>query len=239
MTEFENSHWSEKEFSEKYLKAVDIFIPERRKMIEVLEFFYTQFFAGQKNNLIIDFGCGDGILTEKLLQIDVTISATLIDASDEMLYKAKKRLKSYKKVSYIKASFQELLENDFNLSQFDLAFSSLAIHHLTMEEKKKLFSFIYSHLKDRGYFLNLDVVLSPSRDLDDWYHELWRTQILEAQKASMVKEDYQYIIDLYRDSPENKPDTLDNQLDALKKVGFKDVDCFYKYGIYTVFGGRK
>jgi len=47
------------------------------------------------------------------------------------------------------------------------------------------------------------------------------------------------IIQRYKDNRDNKPDTLDEQLNALKSVGFKDVDCYYKYGIFTMYGGRK
>jgi tRNA (cmo5U34)-methyltransferase len=38
---------------------------------------------------------------------------------------------------------------------------------------------------------------------------------------------------------ENKPDTLNDQLNALRAAGFKDVDCYYKYGIFSMFGGRR
>jgi len=37
----------------------------------------------------------------------------------------------------------------------------------------------------------------------------------------------------------NKPDTLANQLRALKSAGFVDVDCYFKNGIFVVFGGAK
>jgi SAM-dependent methyltransferase len=48
------------------------------------------------------------------------------------------------------------------------------------------------------------------------------------------------IIKRYKDPlSTNKPDTLGNQLKALEKAGFKDVDCYYKNGIFTVFGGKK
>lgn len=43
----------------------------------------------------------------------------------------------------------------------------------------------------------------------------------------------------YKDNKDNKPDTLDNQINALKEVGFKEVDCFYKYGVFTMYGGKK
>jgi len=28
-------------------------------------------------------------------------------------------------------------------------------------------------------------------------------------------------------------------MDTLREIGFKDVDCFYKYGIFSMFGGRR
>ena len=58
-------------------------------------------------------------------------------------------------------------------------------------------------------------------------------------------------IDIKDDTPEdvirrfkspssmNKPDTLEAQLNVLKGTGFLDVDCYYKHGMFAVFGGRK
>ena len=36
-----------------------------------------------------------------------------------------------------------------------------------------------------------------------------------------------------------KPDFGRRFIAALKEAGFQNVDCFYKYGIFSVFGGRK
>jgi tRNA (cmo5U34)-methyltransferase len=47
------------------------------------------------------------------------------------------------------------------------------------------------------------------------------------------------IIRRYMESGDNRPDTLDDQLNALKSIGFSSVDCYYKYGIFTVYGGKK
>jgi len=38
---------------------------------------------------------------------------------------------------------------------------------------------------------------------------------------------------------ENKPSGLFNQLQLLSRIGFRDVDCFYRYGIFSIFGGTK
>lgn len=239
MNDFEESNWSDKDFSNTYLNAVDIFIPERQKMIKVLESFYANFLVKKDNNRILDLGCGDGILTYRLYSIDNNIAATLIDGSEEMLDKARENLKEINNTQFISARFQDLFEKDFELPLFDLAISSLAIHHLNRQEKKAIFEFVFKKLNIGGYFLNMDVVLSPTQELDDWYHELWRKQIIDAQNAQGIKEDHQYVIDLYRDNEENKPDTLETQMSALTDIGFTGVDCYYKYGIYAVFGGKK
>lgn len=47
------------------------------------------------------------------------------------------------------------------------------------------------------------------------------------------------IIRRYKDpSSMNKPDALEDQLEALRETGFRDVDCYYKNGIFAVFGGK-
>jgi tRNA (cmo5U34)-methyltransferase len=43
----------------------------------------------------------------------------------------------------------------------------------------------------------------------------------------------------YKANSDNVPDTLRVQLEALEKIGFRQVDCYYKFGIYVMFGGQK
>jgi tRNA (cmo5U34)-methyltransferase len=44
---------------------------------------------------------------------------------------------------------------------------------------------------------------------------------------------------VYKGKGENQPSGLFEQLDALRECGYGDVDCYYKYGIFAVFGGIK
>ena len=74
--------------------------------------------------------------------------------------------------------------------------------------KKALFNYIFSHLDNGGYFVNIEVILPPTAALDGWYLNLWREWIIEKQTA-------------------------------LNDAGFKDVDCYYKYGIFAIYGGRR
>jgi tRNA (cmo5U34)-methyltransferase len=240
MTGFEESKWAKAEFAQEYRDSADVYIVERRRLLEILKSFYRHFINNRPNSNVLDLGCGDGIVTHELLKIDNSIEATLIDGSEDMLNKAKDRLKDFRNLNFIRASFQEILNENVPLQKYDFIVSSLAIHHLTMEEKTALFKTIYSHLNTDGYFLNIDVILAPSDALEQWYLALWK-QWIDERKLSLLIEGSHYddIIKRYKDNADNKPDTLASQLNALQTIGFKNVDCFYKYGIFTMYGGRK
>jgi tRNA (cmo5U34)-methyltransferase len=195
---------------------------------------------GKRRTEVLDLGSGDGVLTDALLQSDDTLSATLVDGSEEMLKKAGDRLKDRGNVRFVKASFQDVVGGASVRETFDFVVSSMAIHHLDMTGKRDLFDWIYSHLQNGGYFLNIDVVLAPNDDLDTWYMALWQEWIAEKKASVGITGDlYDDTMRRYKDNSDNKPDTLETQLDALKKIGFKDADCYYKYGIFTIYGGRK
>ena len=240
MTDFEKTNWSKPEFTQQYRDNAEIFIVERKRMFDILRSFYKHFLKDRGKNNILDLGCGDGILTYELLRTDVSISATLVDGSEDMLNKAKERLAGFKNINFIKSSFQEILEKNTIRQKFDLVVSSMAIHHLTMNEKKTLFGNIYSYLNEGGYFVNIDVILARAESLEQWYLRLWQGW-MDEKKASLgiERERFSDIIMRYKQLNENKPDVLEGQLNALKDIGFKDVDCFYKYGIFAVYGGKK
>lgn len=240
MTEFNKSQWTKAEFTQEYRDSADIYIVERRRLLEILKSFYRHFIGNKPENKVLDLGCGDGIVAHELLKIDNSIVATLIDGSEDMLSKAKDRLKDFKNIQFIQASFQDILDKKNILQNYDFIISSLAIHHLTMNEKTALFRTIHSHLNIDGYFFNIDVILAPTETLEQWYLSLWK-QWIDERKSFLGIEGNRYddIIRRYKDNTDNKPDTLDAQLNALRAIGFKDVDCFYKYGIFTMYGGKK
>jgi tRNA (cmo5U34)-methyltransferase len=240
MDTFNQSAWAQEQFSENFLEKADIYILERRKMIRSMSSLFSFYFKEKRDSHILDLGCGDGVLTEELLGKDETITATLADGSLTMLQKARERLKAYSNMHFIHASFQEILTGTISLGHFDLCVSSFAIHHLEMKEKKNLFRYIYGHLNAEGHFVNIDVVLSPSEGLEKWYFSIWIEWMQHMQNQLNLKDELpEDIIRRYKDpSSMNKPDTLEDQLEALRETGFRDVDCYYKNGIFAVFGGK-
>ena len=66
------------------------------------------------------------------------------------------------------------------------------------------------------------------------------TWIVERQTVLKSDTEYEDIISKHTGKEHHsKLDILTDQLNGLKDVGFKDVDCFYKYGIFAMYGGRK
>jgi tRNA (cmo5U34)-methyltransferase len=241
MTEFEKSNWARAEFSRDYLDKADIYIVERRRIFTIMKSFFSHFLSSSGPKKVIDLGCGDGVVTYEIMKNFGSITATLVDGSDDMLSKARERLKEFGEVGYMKSSFQEIINGTAVIGAgYHLALSSMAIHHLTLEEKKALFGIVHRSLRAGGFFVNFDVVLAPTEDLDVWYMKLWE-EWMDEKRASLgiPWEDSTDIIKRYKSLEENKPDLLDDQMNALRAAGFGNVDCFYKYGIFVLYGGMK
>ncbi len=252
MDTFGRSAWAQKAFSNNYLEKADIYIPERRNMISMFSSLLTFFYAGRYDIRVLDLGCGDGVLTGELLRKSnvlgkssgMSLVPTLADGSESMLQKAGERLKAYQHIAYVHASFHELIRGSSGraaLGMFDLCMSSHAIHHLEMKDKTALFRFIFEHLHKDGRFINADVVLPPSEGLEAWYIAQWK-EIMQAvmDQTGLSDESPDDVVKRYKDpSSMNRPDTLEDQVTALKEAGFREVDCYFKNGIFAVFGGKK
>jgi tRNA (cmo5U34)-methyltransferase len=241
MSDFNKSTWADNTFAQNYLDKADIYILERRKMFWFVSSLVSHFRHGEQAPVVLELGCGDGALTEELLKTNDGLSATLLDGGYGMVEKARERLKGYRNTTFIQATFQDLLDGKIKLETYDFVVSSMAIHHLDMGEKASLFRLIVSWLKPGGLFVDVDVVLPPSEELEQWYFAIWKDWLAHMMSRYDIRDETpEDLIRRYKDaSSMNKPDTLVNQLRALKSAGFVDVDCYFKSGIFVVFGGRK
>jgi len=240
MIEFDNTNWASPDFVQQYRDNADIYIVERRRMFEIMKSFYRYFISNKKSPDILDLGCGDGIITHALLSIDRSIRATLIDGSDDMLQRAKERLKDFPDMNFQHRSFQDILKSGQLDTAYHFIVSSQAIHHLSSDEKCKFYEMIYLHLHPNGFFVNIDVTIAPDDSLEQWYMKLWQEWMnMENTTLGKTADPFNDVISRYKEAVENRPDTLESQLNVLKDVGFRNVDCFYKYGIFAVFGGMK
>jgi len=238
MSKFDDSLWADTQFSRSFREDADIFLPFRRQFIEVAKSIYEHFIPPDTEAGILDLGCGDGLFIQELLKSFSPGNITLVDGSSEMLAAARKRLKNAPDIDFLQIDFQKLLSKQPLTKRFDFVYSSLAIHHLPYSEKRRLYTYIYSLLKTGGCFVHYDVVLFSSEKNESWYMSHWRDWIANYPDPARSKR-LLGIPDDYKQNQDNLPDTLESQLQALKEIGFKDVDCYFKHGIFSLFGGFK
>jgi tRNA (cmo5U34)-methyltransferase len=240
MTEFEDTNWISDAFTRHYLLIVDAQIPQRSRLKKIIGSFY-RFHAPQSTNpVVLDLGSGDGAMAAVLLGIDPEIRPVLVDASEEMINRARQRLAGCLPTLFIQRSFHDLIEDNADIPVCDYIVSSLAIHHIDTREKERLFRLIYGKLKPGGWFLLYDTVLPPA-SLEDWYIELWLEWIRNQKEKRGIDDDMESFVFDHHQAPDHHKniDSLETHLSLLGHAGFSKVDIIYKYGIFTLLCGQK
>jgi cyclopropane fatty-acyl-phospholipid synthase-like methyltransferase len=139
------------------------------------------------------------------------------DGSEDMIAAARKRLAGLP-IEFRRISFDEIIDGGLTGSRFDGVFSALAVHHLPLESKRKLFRTLRSILNAGGHFLNVDVVTAEDPETTEWHFALWREWIEENQRALQLEQSFGQIPDQARAKEENHYDPLLAQLDGLRTV---------------------
>jgi tRNA (cmo5U34)-methyltransferase len=239
--DFERSNWADEQFSTNYLDKADVFIPDRRRMFALVQSLIRHRFPYGGPLRILDLGAGDGALGDAVLGAFPTSHLTLVDASEAMLAEARQRFAHAPDFRFVLSDFQALMAGDELAGPFEACVSSQAIHHLGTEDKNRLFVYIHRLLAPGGVFVNADALLPPTEDLEKFYLGVWAEQMADAAGSlgmdEFVPED---VIRSYQDPRSmNRPDTIERQLAFLRKAGFVNVDCYFRSGIFAVFGGMR
>jgi len=178
----------------------------------------------------LDLGAGTGLVAEMVLREFPSARVTLLDFSGEMLETARKRLERFSERTAFRICDYAREELP---GQFDLVCSALSIHHLGASGKEHLYGRAFQSLRPAGVFVNADHVEGASPRLFETYRRLWIERTKELGVPEDVLEQALERTKLDRLSP------LDDQLRWLREAGFEDVDCYYKWYHFAVFGGRR
>ncbi|MDQ2761705.1 MAG: class I SAM-dependent methyltransferase [Actinomycetota bacterium] len=156
---------------------------------------------------ILDLGTGDGRLLA-LLRVDRDeMLGVGLDFSELMLEAARERFADDERIELVK---HDLAEPLIVGGRFDAVVSSMAIHHLEHERKRSLYGEVFDLLEPGGMFANFEHVASPTRRL----HLAFFTAIGEP---------------IAHEDPSDRLLDVETQLGWLRGVGFKDVDCYWKW----------
>lgn len=207
--------------------------PQRNKLIPCFNDFYSipvSLLDSENEALsIIDIGAGTGLFSAFIKEKFPKARITLIDLSEKMMDVAKQRFQGEENMEYLLADYTEY---EFERT-YDIVISSLSIHHLTDEEKRKLYAKIFSILNEGGKFINADQVQGHTPFIESMYKKDWSNKI---EASSLTRQELDAA---YERTKLDKMSTLEDQLNWLQESGFKDIDCVYKYFNFVVLYGRK
>lgn len=185
---------------------------------------------------IVELGAGSGILTTLVRMRFAHADLHLMDFSAPMLELAKRRIGTLERplredphITFHQADY--LIEPI--PSEACAVISSLSIHHLADDEKRRLFARIHAALKPDGTFVNADQVLGPTKQLEERYRALWVQQV-----KALGATEQQIAASLYRQR-EDRCAPVDHQLLWMRQAGFADADCWYKEGRFAVMAGTR
>ena len=180
---------------------------------------------------VIDLGCGTGTIAKRIKDVYPQANITCVDIADKMLQVAQTKLGVGEDVRYQIANFENY---EFD-SIYDVAISSLALHHLVSDDDKiKFYKKIYSCLSPGGVFYNADNVLGSGSHLQGLYIEKWREYM--SRQISIEEIEQKWIPKHY---VEDHPADLISQLTWLHDIGFIQIDIIWKYYNFAVYGGSK
>ncbi|MFO1463822.1 MAG: methyltransferase domain-containing protein [bacterium] len=206
----------------------------RRQLIPCFDAFYGAVaamvpFDSEAAFRALDLGAGTGLLTQGLSRRFPKAQFTLIDFTAEMLEQARRRFGADAPHRYILADYAE---SEWEGS-YDLIVSSLSIHHLPDAGKRRLYAKVFEHLAPGGAFINAEFVCSASEAVQRRHWERW---IAQMRAAGLSPEEVDQAlartaIDILA--------PVETQTAWLRELGFRDVECYFRDGLFAVFGGRK
>ena len=221
-----------KEVQETFREIAERYDRYRRILIPCFDDFYRTVadmvpFSSEQTFDVLDLGAGTGLLTHFLRERFPEARYTLMDFTAEMLEKAKQRFGESPKLRYRVADYAEA---DWE-GTYDLVVSSLSIHHLGDEAKRRLYRKVIEHLRPGGHFLNAEFVRSAdpavqARYWDRWIEKMREGGLTEAEVGQALE---RTAIDILA--------PVEDQLQWLREAGFAEVDCHYKAQLFAVFGG--
>jgi SAM-dependent methyltransferase len=161
---------------------------------------------------VLDIGTGDGRLIGLIRDARAGVDAVGVDFSEPMLTAARERFEG-------QAWFvdHDLIDPLPELGTFDAIVSGFAIHHLPDERKRSLYKELFAILEPGGVFLNLEHVASATPAL--------AAEFMEA-------------LGIDEDDPSNQIVGVEPQLEWLRAIGFRDVDCMWKWRGLALLHGR-
>jgi len=234
--------WTEN-LSRTFIDYGRYFVPRRDEQMRVI----ADLLPRDVPSTILELCCGEGLLAERLLDKYPAATVYGFDGSVEMLDRAQQRLARFG--ARFQSRLFDLAATDWREPGFPVhaVVSSLAIHHLTGNDKQALFADVYRLLSDGGVFVIADLVAHESaagrRAAAERWDRIVRQQSIELDGNEQAFEFFKR--EGWNSFRSTEPDDIDHpssllaQLHWLKEAGFVDVDVYWMLAGHAIFAARK
>jgi cyclopropane fatty-acyl-phospholipid synthase-like methyltransferase len=233
--------WKQPEVAAAFLNERSLLIPDRQRQLEVL--LRVLRFAPREPGRVLDLGAGDGILLATALEAYPKATGVAVDFSPLMLDQARQRLAKFgQRAATVEADLQGPDWQTSVQGPFDAVLSGFAIHHLTHERKRALYRGIYELLAEGGTFLNAEHVASSTPRVEEIFDDAMADHLFQRRQERGEAVTRQQVHRECLERPDRAANILapvDEQCQWLRDIGFKDVDCFWKYFELAIFGGYR
>jgi len=238
------SGWSEST-SRTFIELADVAVPARAEQMEVLLSLVPA--RADEPFAAADLACGEGRLSAAVLERFPNARVLGLDGSEVMLAQARLRLAPFGDRARVLPFGIDSTDWLGELPQpLHCVLSSLAVHHLDGEGKRRLFRELAARLEPGGALLIADIVAPASqaalRAHDAAWHRIARQQSLDLTGSietyeRAVAEGWAF--GAAEEDDIDKPSVLFDQLRWLEEAGFAAVDCFWLRAGIAVFGGYR
>jgi tRNA (cmo5U34)-methyltransferase len=233
--------WKNREVAKAFLNERSLLIPDRPRQLEVI--LRVVGFQRPQPRRILDIGSGDAILLATLLENFPDASGVAVDFSPLMLEQARQRLGKFgQRARIVEADLQTSAWKNSLPAPFNVVVSGFAIHHLPDERKHTLYQEIYDLLADGGVFLNSEHVASTTPRGELMFDDAMATHLYQRRKEKGEEVTREQIHRDFLERPDRAANILalvEDQCRWLREIGFRDVDCYWKYFELAIFGGTK
>jgi ubiquinone/menaquinone biosynthesis C-methylase UbiE len=231
--------WKDRDVAAAFLNERTLLIPDRQRQLEVMLRILR--FAPRPPRRILDLGAGDAILLATVLAAFPEAEGVAVDFSPLMLEQAQSRLARFgPRAATVEADLQTPAWRQRVEGPFDVVVSGFAIHHLTHERKRALYREIHELVPDGGVFLNAEHVSSPSSRIEQMFDDAMTDHLFQRRKEQGEDVTRDQVRREFLERPDRAANILapvEDQCQWLREIGFRDVDCFWKYFELAIFGG--
>jgi len=196
-------------------------VPQYKKQHEIIYELLPE--VSEKQLRVLDLGCGNGALSELVLNKLPNAYVVGFDLAPKMLAAYEEKLLEFK-------GRYELLLGDFRFDSigknYDIVLAGLSLQHLTWGERKEFYKLVYSVLNPKGSFILDDIIID-----EDWHtRKIQYSNWMEFIASNGEDPNFWLNKHLIKDYPL----TLEDHFQWLEDAGFLKTDCYWRFRNFAI-----